>query len=132
MLQKWLRRRMAGRYGPDQLCMALLVLAVVFFLLSWIPRARWLLCVSLFLCLLALYRFCSRDLLRRRRENDRFIRYWWPVRTKIRRFFRGLQERRTSRVFRCPQCRYRLQAPRGKGRVQLFCPQCGEKWMKRT
>lgn len=137
------RRFMAGRYGPDHLNTALIIAAFVISLVWRLTGLRILYVLSLLLLLTALFRFLSRNLHARRAENDRFLRFWWPIRTKtlrffsrlrtrIRDFFIRLKSRKTHKFFRCPSCKNLLRVPRGKGRVQITCPKCGERFIRRT
>ena len=125
-----MRNFLSGRYGPDHLNTAIIILAVLTGCLY-----RWflpLLYLSYALLVLAVFRMLSRNIKKRRSENDRFLRYWWPVRTRLTRFIDRLRGRRTHRYFRCPACRNRLQVPRGKGKISVTCPKCGERFTRRT
>ncbi len=45
-------------------------------------------------------------------------------------------ERRESEkiyaYYKCPKCRAELRVPRGKGKIKIKCPKCGEEFIKRT
>ncbi|MDR2615993.1 MAG: hypothetical protein LBC28_05370 [Oscillospiraceae bacterium] len=88
--------------------------------------------VSYALLAIALWRMLSRNIHRRRAENDRFIRVWWPLRTKIKRFLTGFKDRKSHRFFKCPSCKNILRVPKGKGKLQITCPKCGERFIKKT
>jgi len=123
---------MIGRYGPDQLYMACLIAAVILALLAAI-FGWWVLRVLSYLFLIyALFRMLSRNVYKRRKENDRFLRYWWPVRTKITGFIRRIKSSKTHAFFKCPACKNRLRVPKGKGKIQITCPKCGERFVKKT
>ena len=34
--------------------------------------------------------------------------------------------------YNCPKCRAELRVPRGKGKIKIRCPKCGEEFIKRT
>jgi len=74
----------------------------------------------------------SRNIKRRRAENDRFLRYWWPVRTKASRSLSLARQRKTHKFFKCPGCGNTLRVPRGKGKLQITCPKCGERFSRKT
>ncbi|MBQ5503975.1 MAG: hypothetical protein IIT95_02655, partial [Oscillospiraceae bacterium] len=69
---------------------------------------------------------------KRRAENDKFIKYWWPFKTKAQNFFRRIKDSRKYKFFRCPSCKNRLRVPRGKGKIKVTCPKCGERFQKKT
>ena len=105
-MRNWLQRVMAGRYGPDQLYFALFIAAL---LLNIVGAFFGGSIVGLILDVLgyglliwAIVRSLSRNMYARRRENDRFLRYWWPVRTKLAGFIRRLKCSKTHRFFKCP------------------------------
>ena len=132
MVRNFLRRLMMGRYGPDHLNIAMIVVSLVLNLLSAIVGFPPLMYVSYLFLLLALFRMLSRNITRRRAENDKFIRYWWPVRTRVRRIFANIRHGKTHRFIKCPGCGNTLRIPKGKGKLQVTCPKCGERFIKKT
>ena len=121
-----LRRFMAGRYGSDQLGRWLLGLAVVLILLGMIGN-RTGSTVLAGLSLLAyvpliwsIFRMYSRNIEARRREN-----------AALQRFLTQLRDR-DHRYYHCPKCRQTVRVPRGRGRINIRCPKCGEQFIKKT
>lgn len=128
-----IRRFFAGRYGSDALNCVLLVLAVVVSLVNnilanvfldsriytgVIYHVLWL--VMMALLVLSLVRSFSRNIPARRRENARLVQLWTRLRD------------RKNRYFRCPNCRQLVRVPRGRGKVSIRCPKCGEKFIRKT
>lgn len=128
-----IRRFLAGRYGSDALNCVLLVLAVVVSLANnilanvfldsriytgVIYHVLWL--VMMALLVLSLLRSFSRNISARRRENARLVQLWTRLRD------------RKNRYFRCPNCRQLVRVPRGRGKVSIRCPKCGEKFIRKT
>ena len=132
MIRNWLRNFMIGRYGPDQLNTLFLILAILFSCLSMIPILFFLSFVSYLFIFLALFRMLSKNIAQRRKENDRFLRFWWPLRTKIKNFFLRQKGRKGYRFFKCPSCKNTLRVPKGKGKIQITCPKCGERFVKKS
>ena len=131
-MREYLRKFMLGRYGPDQLGIALIILSFALSLFYAIFGYLPLLLLSYTSFGLVIYRILSRNIYRRRMENDRFIRYWWPIRTKTLRFAANIKQRRTHKLFKCKKCKKTLRVPRGKGKLQVTCPKCGEKFYRKT
>ncbi len=126
------RALLAGRNGIDQLNIALLVLALA---LNFAGRFTGLLIFRLLASITLVYtvfRAASRNLAQRRAENYRFIRFpdYWRQLQRDRRD-RKLQLRE-YRFFTCPDCRNKLRVPRGKGKVQITCPRCGQRFSGKT
>ena len=132
MIRNFLRKFMNGRYGPDHLNVAMVVFALAVHFLYIILRFMPLVFVSYALLALSVFRMLSRNIARRRAENDRFIRYWWPVRTRIARAFSRLKLSKTYKFPKCPGCRNTLRVPKGKGKIQITCPKCGERFIRKT
>lgn len=123
---------MIGRYGPDQLSTALIVVSVILSLIFGIFRFDYGSIITYILLILALVRMLSRNIPARRRENDRFLRYWSPLRTKIKKQFQKLRGMKTHKYFKCPACKNTLRVPRGRGKLQITCPRCGERFIKKS
>ncbi len=127
----WLRRFMMGRYGSDQLNLALMVLymlaAIVDIFVQFLP----LTILTLLLIFWALFRMFSRNYEKRRKENAAFLRIWNPIQRRFSGWLFRAKDK-THRYIRCKKCRERLRLPRGKGRIEVTCPKCRERFITRT
>ena len=123
---------MIGRYGPDQLNMAIILLALVISLVSNLVKLGIFSIISYVLLIIAIFRMLSRNMAKRRRENDKFLKFWWPFKQKIKNFFIRLKSSKGYRFFKCPGCKNTLRVPRGKGKIQITCPRCGERFVKKS
>ena len=132
MIRNFLRNFMAGRYGPDHLNVAMIVLSLVLYLLFVILHFVVLMYISYGILAFSVFRMLSRNITRRRAENDRFIRYWWPVRTKVSRSWSNIRHGKTHKFLKCPGCKNTLRVPSGKGKIQITCPKCGERFIKKS
>lgn len=128
----WLRKMMTGRYGPDQLSTAFLITAMALTLLGSILRFPVLSILSYLPLLAAILRIFSKNIGKRYQENVRFLSVWH----RITGWFRGLKaqaaQRKTHRFYHCPKCKHKLRVPRGKGKIKIRCPKCGEEFIKKT
>ncbi len=132
MIRNWLRSFMVGRYGPDQLYFALFFTAIILAIIASITGLGIISVISYLLLIIAFFRLLSKNIYKRRAENDRFLRFWWPVKMWFRNRFSRLKCRKTHCFFRCPGCRNVLRVPRGKGKIQITCPKCGQRFEKKT
>ena len=128
----WLRRFFAGRYGMDTLNKVLFAIALVLLVISWfLPHRGWDM-LLLIVLVIVYFRFFSRNIASRYRENQRFLQ----LLTKPRAFFRKqkyhFDQRKTYRFFRCPKCHKELRVPVGKGKICVICPRCGEEFIKKS
>ena len=119
-----LRRFMMGRYGTDKLNMALLAAGFVACLISMFVRLPLinliLTALSYGLMIWAIFRALSRNTYKRYQENRRYLMFVDRVKD------------REHRYFDCPKCRQPVRVPRGKGKIAITCPKCGEKFIKKT
>lgn len=128
----WLRRMLIGRYGTDQLSLALMVLYFVLFLLSYLPYCRFLSWVGLLLFAFILFRTFSKNITRRYHENQIFLRFWNPIKSWFKNCRARFRDRKTHRYYRCPSCKQRLRVPRGRGKIRISCPKCRTQFVKKT
>ncbi len=115
---------MAGRYGTDKLNTFILGLGLILCLVSMFVPATTanlvLTTVSYALMIWAIFRTLSRNTYKRYRENRRFLMLFDRIKD------------REHRYYDCPKCRQLVRVPRGKGKIMITCPKCGEKFTKRT
>ena len=126
-----LSRFMYGRNGVDRLTLTMVWTALVLDIINIFLREKVPLAYSIIgtvagiITLLALFRMFSRNLEKRRAENARFMeKVWWPVSRRI----AGSRQQRMDkehRYFTCPSCGAVCRVPRGKGRIVIACPRCG-------
>ena len=141
-------RFMYGRYGTDDFNRFLMWTELVCFALGLICRLFfsrsslfYYLCVALIIY--TYFRMFSRNIAKRRKENETFLR----VKSRVTEFFRGRgrsgkggRPKRNGeinyddmfKIYRCPMCGQRIRVPRGKGRIQITCPKCRGQFIKRT
>jgi len=128
----FLRRLLVGRYGSDQLNHAFLLLGIVLCLVEWVTRWQWLSFAILLLLGLCYFRMFSRNISARYRENQRFLQWWQPIRNQIENASIRFRDRKTHRFFKCPSCRKRLRVPRGRGTIQITCPNCRHQFTRKS
>ena len=126
------RRFMAGRYGNDGLNQFLNIVSLVFLVLALLTRVGFLYYVALGILVLMYCRAFSRNISARSAENYKYYTLkdqstaWW--RSKKTQW----DSRKQYRYFTCPQCRQKLRVPRGRGRIQISCPRCGNQFIKKS
>lgn len=123
-----LRRFFYGRYGIDGLYYALFTL----FLLIWVVRifvrspiaSGVLYLIELCVLVFMIYRSFSRNIYKRRRENEKFMSFF----KKIKNFFVLQKDRirdfKKLRYRKCPHCKATLRLPPKKGSHTVNCPCC--------
>ena len=127
---------MIGRNGNDQLNRFLLLADVVVLLLASLLGRTGLgsLLYILVLALLGLtyFRMFSRDLYRRRSENERYLREKEKLSAKLRILRERWNQRKDYKFFTCPSCKAVMRVPRGRGKIHIVCHKCGNTFMGKS
>lgn len=127
---KWLRKFMYGRYGIDALSMTLIVIGLILSIFS--RRASIPSIVFLVLIVVAYSRAFSRNTSKRYMENQKFLKAVRPITDIFNKARRKIRSRKNYKYFTCKSCRQKIRVPRGKGKVKVRCPKCGETMIKKT
>ncbi|MBE6549707.1 MAG: hypothetical protein E7670_04680 [Ruminococcaceae bacterium] len=120
-----LYRFMYGRYGSDTLNKVLIIIYTVVVVVStvlslfidsvWFSFAYF--AISITLIYVIFFRMFSRNIQKRRRENDKFCGFFKLRRNKFR-------DRKTHVYKKCPHCKAVLRLPKAKGKHTVICPRC--------
>ncbi len=139
-IRQKLARFLYGRYGADNLYNALFVTELILLFASTILNilgkvepicaiisiALYLL--SFVLIIWAVFRFFSRNISARRRENEAWLRFKGKFRRRPK-YKPTLPSDTADHIFRaCPHCRSTLRLPRKAGKHEVVCPRCGERF----
>ena len=132
LIQGWLSRVLYGRNGFDNLArtcnaIALILLVINIFAQNVIVYFIW---VAFFFY--SLFRVYSKNITKRYAENQKFLSM-----TEMPRRYANLlklqwRDREYSRYYICPKCHQQIRVPKGKGRIEIRCPKCGERFIRRT
>ena len=133
-LQNALYRFMYGRNGSDQLNIALLVVYLALWLIGGLVAsvlnsgvlAAIVNALMTVLAVIIFVRMLSKNLVKRRAENAKFLAWWYPVKNRL----AGMKARRADKAhkyFTCRACKTVCRVPVGKGKIVITCPKCGAK-----
>lgn len=125
-------RFMYGRNGWDQLNQALFIfylgLWILELVLGAILKSRIVNGIfegALFILMLFIfYRTFSRNLSRRRAENQKWLNASWGFRSR-RKNAAARHADKDHRYFTCKSCKAICRVPVGKGKIVITCPKCG-------
>ena len=122
------RRMMYGRNGNDRLCNLLMWVYLALWIVSIVTSALDLVLVSLIVWIVQIavlcywiFRIFSRNIVKRRREVDRFYGFFRNKRNRFR-------DRKTHVYRKCPHCKAVLRLPKKKGKHTVACPACRERF----
>lgn len=131
-MKEKLARFMYGRYGVDSFSQCLMWIAIVGFLLSNFRWGRGFYFIGFAAMVYATVRIFSKNTYKRAAENQKFLQRT----SKIRSFFQqkkwAMMQKKSYHIYKCPSCKQKIRIPRGKGKIEISCPKCRTKFIKRS
>ena len=130
-MREKIMRFMQGRYGNDRLGQAMLMAALACVVMS-LFRIPFISTIGLAILVLTYYRMFSRQIAKRAAENQKYMQLEWKVRAKLQKKKQSLAQRRTHRIYKCPNCKQKIRVPRNRGRIAISCRKCGTEFIRKT
>lgn len=134
---------LSGRNGADQLSLTMAIIGLC--LVVGAPAfgesvASALIIVGIAVIILSLLRIFSKDTAKRQSENNKFLSLFKSKdpaakeakKTKKEQERKRKEKLKTHVLFYCPNCHASCYVPKGKGKVRITCPKCGEKFIGKT
>ena len=110
---------MSGRYGSDQFNVFLVVLALILLLLYvFFIKESFLVLIIWLVLLYYLFRTYSRNIYRRRQENERFLSLIHPIKRRYN-LIKNNQQDKEHKYFLCPSCKQMVRVPRRRGKIKM-------------
>ncbi len=141
-LRESFTRFMQGRYGYDDYGRRLITYAIVLIIIEIVldlvrstgvlgsAGTAFVYIINVILTIIAIvfiiywaFRFFSRNLAKRREENQRHLRRRRRGETRRKRAV----DQRDYKYLTCKNCGQQMRVPRGKGKIVVKCPKCNEK-----
>lgn len=128
---------MQGRYGVDSFARFTMGIALASIVISiFFPGGNRIGAlfdtIGLLILLYTYYRMLSRDIQKRYAENDKYLAVTAKFRQRFNRSKSMMEQRKTHHIYSCPGCGQKIRIPRGKGKIEIECPKCHTKFIKRS
>ena len=130
-IKDWTMRFMRGRYGYDDLNYTMLAAALLLNLIGLFTRTAFCSTAALILLLLVMIRALSRNTVKRAQENRRFRSAVLVPRRLFKAFMLNRKDKE-HRYYLCPGCHQICRVPKGRGEVSVRCPECGQRFERRS
>ncbi len=127
-----LQQFMVGRYGNDKFSFFLSIVGVIFGFLGNFKSLRFLYFIGLALIIYSLWRSLSRNYEARRKELNWFLRVSEKPMQEFKLIKNQIRDRSTHRYFKCKSCKTVLRVPKNRGKIEITCPKCRMKSIKKT
>ena len=123
---------MQGRYGgADKLNSHLMYLLFILVIIELFTNSKPLMILSLFLMFYIYFRMFSKNIYKRYAENQKYVQFIAPITKKVN-FFKKKRKDKTHKYYKCPTCKQVVRVPKGRGKIEISCPKCHTKFIKRT
>ena len=123
---------MVGRYGSDQFS---LFLSIAGILLSFLGNFKYLgvlYFIGTLMIFCSLFRSLSKNYEARRKELNWYLLWSMKPKTQIKLLINQIRDRNTHRYFKCKSCKTVMRVPKGRGKIEITCPKCRAKLVKKT
>lgn len=138
MREKFMRFMM-GRYGMDQLSNVLLWSGMIIIIVNIFVNSPILSLIGTASMIYGYVRIFSRDYAKRSAQNrwfldkTAFIRYkFGELKNKLTSKNSASSSSSTHTIFMCKKCHQKIRVPRGKGKIEITCPKCQYRFIKRS
>jgi len=123
---------MYGRYGIDAFGKFTVALAFILILLANITDSGLVSTLSWACLFYAYFRMFSKNIYKRAQENQLYLSKTANIRSWFYKQKNQFAQRKTHRIYKCPTCRQKIRVPKGKGRIEIRCPKCSTKFIKKS
>lgn len=123
---------MQGRYGADQMGQMLSAVSMVFLIISLFSRNQGWFLLALIGIVYNYFRMFSKNISKRYAENQKYLTMTAGIRRKIASWKSQLAQRKIYHIYRCPGCKQKIRVPRGRGKIEIRCPKCNTRFVKKS
>ncbi len=117
-----------GRCGNDKLNRFIFFIYFVSFIVYLFVQHFSLLIVNTILFIIFIFRFMSRNLYKRDKENQIYLKIINKIKQPFLRFFHKIRDRKTHVYKKCPNCKKVLRLRKVKGEHGVKCPICNHRF----
>lgn len=125
-------RFMYGRYGTDALHQFLMFFTLLGLLINTFFIRNGILTFGLWILIIfSSFRMYSRNIMKRRKENDMFLQLTKPIRKRVS-LYKKQRHDPQNKYFLCPSCKQIVRVPKHRGKITITCPTCRYQFNKRS
>lgn len=123
---------MQGRYGADQMGQMLSAVSMVFLIISLFSRNQAWFLLAVIGIVYNYFRMFSKNISKRYAENQKYLKMMAGIRRKLASWKSQLAQRKIYHIYRCPGCKQKIRVPRGRGKIEIRCPKCNTRFVKKS
>lgn len=119
---------MMGRYGMDSFYHFLMAVCFVLIIVNAFVGSLIISFVEIALLSYAIFRVMSKNIYKRRAENEKFEKITAKPRAAFSLLSCRFRDRKTHVYKKCPACKSNLRLPKERGKHTVRCPKCANKF----
>ena len=123
---------MVGRYGSDEFSLVLSIAGIIFSFLGNFKYLGFLYFIGTLMIFYSLFRSFSKNYEARRKELNWYLVWSMKPKAQIKLLMNQIRDRKTHRYFKCKSCKTVMRVPKGRGKIEITCPKCRAKVVKKT
>ena len=140
---------MYGRYGVDDLSKFMLLITFILCIVSMFVKTSIISSLILLLIVFTYFRMFSKNIYKRAAENEKYLQFMGRFRKNknfgnnyggYSRGYNGYgngsntyaQQKKIYKFFKCPGCSQKIRVPKGHGKIEIRCPKCNTKFIRRS
>ncbi len=123
---------MQGRYGADQMGQMISAVSMVFLIISLFSRNQAWFLLAVIGIVYNYFRMFSKNISKRYAENQKYLKMTAGIRRKLASWKSQLAQRKIYHIYRCPGCKQKIRVPRGRGKIEIRCPKCNTRFVKKS
>lgn len=127
-----LQQIMVGRYGNDEFTLVLSAAGLIFSILGNFRYLRFLYFIGTLLIFYGLFRSFSKNFDARRKELNWYLLWSEKPKAYLKLVINQIRDRKTHRYFKCKNCKTIMRVPKGRGKIEITCPKCRVRVIKKT
>ncbi len=138
MFREDMKYAMSRRCGLDELNNFLMLLGFIFVLIALFTHKWVIVLIGAFFVVLCYIRVFSTQLDKRKSENDFYMKYMGRVvefvsyvKLIVKMKIKSIKDQEYV-YFVCSTCKQVIRIPKGKNKISIRCPKCGNTFIKRT
>ena len=125
-------RFMYGRYGVDSFGKFTIWGSLILMLIAGWTHRGILSCLAWAGIIYSYFRMFSKNTYKRAAENQKYLQMTRGIRTFFYRQRNMITQRKTHHIYKCPSCKQTIRVPKGKGKIEIRCPKCNTRFIKRS
>lgn len=125
--QRSIIKFMDGRYGPDELYNFQFIFLVILIILDLFVNSNLLWLIEVINMGIMLFRFFSKNVYKRRRENNKYLDIEFKVGRPFRNIMRNYKDKK--HIYKNCKCgtTIKIKVPKKRGIVHATCPNCSKR-----